>query len=75
MSAESGAGEVGNIKFFDENRGFGFAETADGRSYFVHVSQLTDQNYFPAKGDRVQFEPDVGRDKRLFARRVSRVAA
>jgi|TARA_R100001530_G_scaffold2717_1_gene4388 CspA family cold shock protein len=30
----------GKVKFFNEQKGFGFVEGEDGTDYFIHISQL-----------------------------------
>lgn len=30
----------GNVKFFNESKGFGFIAAEDGKEYFVHISGL-----------------------------------
>lgn len=65
--------ETGRIKYFNQERGFGFVQTDDGRELFVHVSQLANADYFPAKNDIVEFTADKGRDGRPYARRVVHV--
>lgn len=44
--------KTGTVKFFNQNKGFGFIKT-DEKDYFVHVSKLEDEI---AEGDEVTFE-------------------
>ena len=47
----------GTVKFFNENKGFGFIVPDDGtRDVFLHKSNLT-QNV--SEGDKVTYEIDV----------------
>lgn len=32
----------GNVKFFNESKGFGFITAEDGKEYFVHVTGITE---------------------------------
>ena len=32
----------GNVKFFNESKGFGFIAAEDGKEYFVHISGLNE---------------------------------
>lgn len=60
------------IKWNDE-RGFGFIETAAGRKeIFVHVSAFPRDGVRPRIGELVSFEPDQGSDGRKRALRVMR---
>ena len=53
----------GTVKFFNENRGFGFVETDDGLSFFVHHSGIiSDDDYKTLmKDEKVSFDlkPDI----------------
>jgi hypothetical protein len=46
--------------------------TDDHREIFLHHSQWVENNE-SRKGDRVTFIEDIGRDRRTFAREVTRV--
>lgn len=49
----------GQVKFFDESKGFGFiVEDETKREYFVHVSGLVDEIN---EGDQVEFDLKEGR--------------
>ncbi len=45
----------GEVKFFDENKGFGFIKGEDGNDYFVHVSALQPGTTL-RENDRVTFD-------------------
>jgi CspA family cold shock protein len=62
---------TGTVKFWNQERGFGFITTADYRDIFAHISQISDECDDPAKGDRVTFIEDKGRDGRPYARRIA----
>ena len=48
----------GRLDFFNDDRGFGFIKTQDGRDkFFVHVSNLVDD---VREGDKVTFELERG---------------
>ncbi len=60
----------GKVKFFNENKGFGFIKEAEsGNEYFVHVSGLIDKI---KEDDTVQFELQQGK-KGLNAVNVKRI--
>ena len=49
----------GKVKFFNENKGFGFIKDAEsGNEYFVHVSGLVDKI---KEDDNVSFELQQGK--------------
>jgi cold shock protein len=61
----------GLIKFFNEDKGFGFISIdAEYRDVFAHRSQLADGSNSPKKGDKVTFIEGRGRDGRFYARRI-----
>ena len=49
----------GKIKWFNEEKGFGFIEKEDGGDLFVHRSEL--QGQIPKDGDAVEFEIGEGK--------------
>ncbi len=51
----------GKVKFFDQNRGFGFISREDGEDVFVHVSNLQSAGASLAEGQTVEFEVGPGR--------------
>jgi cold shock protein len=57
------AGSVvqGKVKFFDQNRGFGFISREGGEDVFVHVSNLESNGTSLAEGQTVEFEIGPGR--------------
>lgn len=67
---------VGNVKFFSEQKGYGFI-TVDGSTseMFVHARDLRQSDFGkePVKGERLEFEVGHG-SKGLKAINVKRVA-
>jgi len=51
----------GKVKFFDQNRGFGFISREGGEDVFVHVSNLESAGAALAEGQTVEFEVGPGR--------------
>ena len=43
----------GTVKFFNQNKGFGFVNEEGGKDYFVHVTGVAEQI---KDGDSVEFE-------------------
>jgi len=60
----------GNVKFFNESKGFGFIAAEDGKEYFVHMSGLK-AGVTIKEGDAVTFEIEQG-DKGPKAVKVSK---
>ena len=61
----------GKVKFFDENRGFGFILGDDNRDYFVHYSDLKmDGRRSLLDGEIVEFEPSEN-EKGLLAKNIT----
>ena len=47
----------GIVKWFDEKKGFGFIECADGRDLFVHYSTIQGNGFKSlTEGNRVSFD-------------------
>jgi CspA family cold shock protein len=52
----------GTVKWFDEQRGFGFIAGPDATDYFVHYSAIQTEGFRTlAQYDEVSFEPGEGR--------------
>jgi CspA family cold shock protein len=51
----------GKVKFFDNDRGFGFISREGGEDVFVHVSNLRIGATTLAEGQTVEFEVGPGR--------------
>ncbi len=61
----------GTVKFFNEQKGFGFIEGEDGKEYFVHTTGLEDGVRLN-DGDKVSFEVVQG-DRGPKAEKVRKV--
>ena len=51
---------TGTVKFFDEQKGFGFISQEEGEDVFVHISNIEPGNTL-ADGTAVEFETAPGR--------------
>ena len=61
----------GTVKWFNNQKGFGFISTNDGTDYFVHHSNIESDGFKTLQeGDSVQFEVEQG-DKGPKAVQVS----
>lgn len=49
----------GNVKFFNEGKGFGFIAAEDGKEYFVHVSGIKEGENL-RDNDAVEFDVEEG---------------
>lgn len=48
---------TGKVKWFNENKGYGFIEEKSGREVFVHYSEIQGEGYRTlSEGDSVEFE-------------------
>ncbi len=53
---------TGTVKFFNEQRGFGFITTADGEDVFVHASNIEGTGFRTlTEGQTVTYETARGR--------------
>ena len=53
---------TGTVKFFNNEKGYGFISRADGDDVFVHFSQIQSQGYKTLnEGQQVEFEVGPGR--------------
>jgi len=65
----------GKVKWFNESKGFGFIEQAEGDDVFVHYSSIEGDGFKTlAEGDEVEFEV-VDSPKGPQASRVNKVAS
>ena len=62
--------ERGKVKWFDQEKNYGFVESDSGKEFFVHKSDVIEGSM--DKGQRVQFEIGEGK-KGPVARNVSSV--
>jgi CspA family cold shock protein len=66
---------IGNVKWFDSKKGYGFILNPEGKDVFVHFSSIEGDGFRSLKdGESVDFEEIKG-DKGLLAQHVKRVAA
>jgi CspA family cold shock protein len=66
--------KTGRVKWFNENKGYGFIEQEDGEDVFVHYSAILEEGFKTlAEGQTVQFEVVRG-DKGLQAAKVVKVS-
>ena len=60
----------GNVKWFNDQKGFGFIETEDNTDIFVHHSEIQDSGFKSLEeGQAVEFEVRQG-DKGNYAANV-----
>ncbi len=52
--------QTGTVKFFNEQKGFGFITSADGGDVFVHISNIVGGATI-TEGQAVEFETGPGR--------------
>jgi len=51
----------GTVKWFNDGKGFGFIEQADGPDVFVHFSEIQDEGFKTLEeGQKVNFEVTEG---------------
>jgi CspA family cold shock protein len=66
--------ETGTVKWFNDSKGFGFIERANGGDVFVHYSAITAEGFRSlAEGQAVEFEVVQG-EKGPAAENVAPVA-
>jgi CspA family cold shock protein len=70
---EKGKMAEGSVKWFNDAKGFGFIEQADGPDVFVHFSAIAGEGFKTLQeGDKVTFDIVEG-DKGLQAANVEKV--
>jgi len=66
---------IGNVKWFDSKKGYGFIINPDGKDVFVHFTSIEGDGFRSLKdGERVDYEQIQG-EKGLLAQHVKRLAA
>ena len=52
---------TGTVKWFDDDKGYGFIEQEDGEDAFVHYSEIRGEGYKSLEeGQEVEFEVEEG---------------
>lgn len=63
----------GTVKWFNDQKGFGFIEQEDGADVFVHFSAINTEGFRTlAEGDKVTFEIEQG-EKGPSAKNVNKL--
>lgn len=63
----------GQVKWFNDSKGYGFIETDQGHDVFVHFSAIEDNGFKTlSEGERVSFDEERGA-KGLQAARVKKL--
>jgi len=50
----------GRVKWFSDQKGFGFIEVEDGKDVFVHRTAIQGEGFILREGDEVEFEISQG---------------
>ena len=50
----------GRVKWFNDQKGFGFIEVEDGKDVFVHRTAILGEGFTLREGDEVEFEISQG---------------
>lgn len=68
--------EIGTVKWFNNEKGFGFILRSTGEDVFVHYSNINNQSGYRTlkEGDQVEFDVKSG-DKGLHAENVTKAEA
>ena len=67
--------ETGTVKWFNNEKGYGFILRSTGEDVFVHYSNIDNQSGYKTlkEGDQVEFEVKTG-EKGLHAEKVTKGA-
>ena len=53
---------TGTVKWFNENKGYGFIESEDGEECLVHFSEIQSEGFKTlSEGQSVEFEKSMGK--------------
>lgn len=52
--------QTGKVKWFNEDKGFGFIEQPGGKDIFVHAKQIRSRPAVLKPGDEVSFKEELG---------------
>lgn len=51
---------LGTVKWFNEEKGFGFITSEDGKDYFIHFSAIEAEGFKKlSEGETVEFSPET----------------
>ena len=50
----------GRVKWFSDQKGFGFIEVEGAKDVFVHRTAIQGEGFIPKEGDQVEFEITEG---------------
>jgi len=64
---------VGNVRWFDVKKGYGFIISPEGKDVFVHFTSIEGEGFRTLKdGEKVEYEMEEGA-KGLHAKHVKRI--
>jgi CspA family cold shock protein len=66
----------GTVKWFSDQKGYGFIEQDNGEDIFVHHSEIQGTGFKSlSEGDRVTFEIGAGKKRACSAKRESNITS